>query len=229
MRVYPVVCELFTFCMSQVFRLTPLLVRGVVETIPPFTVDLQGVSIPRLVVSACFSCVQHFVRSPLFTQRGFFTDAGVGLLQTAIETADGVCSSASHIPWKSVMLKSSSKVISELTRCHNTVISLRKSHLSPRERWFNVESVASSISSTSPSRPRGVAISQFVEVGRCFFHQQKPTVRRHARHKWCKGSGFNAEKGSYTSEKAGLSRIQRKSSGAEKGIDPGGSVIVKGT
>ena len=151
--------------MFQVFRVSALFIRGVVDVIPPFSVDLQGVSIPRRDVGACISCVQHFVRSPLFTQRSFFTDTGVGLLQTAIDTAESVCSCTTVDPWRSVMLKSSTKVISELTRCHNTVIGLRQSHPSPKERWFNVEEVASSISSSSPTRPRGVVISEYVEVG----------------------------------------------------------------
>ena len=52
------------FCMFQVFRISALFIRGVADVIPPSSVDLQGVSIPRRDVGACISCVQHFVRSP---------------------------------------------------------------------------------------------------------------------------------------------------------------------
>ena len=164
---------MFIRWLFQVFRLAALFLRGVPEEIPSFTVDLQGVAVPRRDVSTTILCVQHFSRQRAFTRRSFFSDTDVGMLQTAIEAAGDVCSNPSYDPWKSVALKSNSKVFAELTRSHNSVVGLRREQSCSRERWFGVESVASSVAADSPNKSRGVVFSDFVEVGEVSFLSQK--------------------------------------------------------
>ena len=45
------------------------------------------------------ACVQDFVRHPLFTQRSFFSETGISVLNTAVTAADAARNSSRVYPW----------------------------------------------------------------------------------------------------------------------------------
>ena len=94
------------------------------------------------------------------------------------------------------------QVIAELTRSHNSVVGLRQEQSCDRERWFGVESVASSVASVSPDKSRGVVISDFVEVGDVSFMAQKQQSDDLPGPSGAKKATSNAEKGCYSCEEA---------------------------
>ena len=67
--------------------MTTLFLSDSVEELPTFTVSLNGVALSRRVVEQSIACVQSFVHSPRFTQRGFFNDNGINLLVSAVNAA----------------------------------------------------------------------------------------------------------------------------------------------
>ena len=77
-------------CCFQVFQFTALVVRGPSTLHPLFTVSLDGVAIDHEKVKGTVACVQDFVRRPLFTQRNFFSETGISMLNTAVTAADAV-------------------------------------------------------------------------------------------------------------------------------------------
>ena len=70
-------------CCSQVFQLTALFVRDPSELHPVFIVFPDGVAIDKKKVKGAVASVQDFVCHPLFTQRNFFPETGIGMLNTA--------------------------------------------------------------------------------------------------------------------------------------------------
>ena len=50
-------------------------------------------------VRGAVACVQDFVRHPLFTQRNYFSETGISMLNTAVTVADAVRNSAKFDPW----------------------------------------------------------------------------------------------------------------------------------
>ena len=62
--------------------------RGPSELHPVFTVSLDGVAMGHEKVKGALACVQDFVRDPLFTQRNFFSETGISMLNTAVAAAD---------------------------------------------------------------------------------------------------------------------------------------------
>ena len=134
------------------------MVRGPSESHPVFTVSLDGVAIDHDKVK-----VQDFVRHPLFTQRSFFSETGISMLNTAVTAADAVRNSARFDPWGAINVEAG-PVIADLKSCRKKIISQRKAVKDTRERWFSVETVASSAAGESAPRTT-VRISDVVEVG----------------------------------------------------------------
>ena len=85
-------------CCLQVFQLTALLVKSPSELHPVFTVSLIGVAIDHKKVNGAVACVQGFVRQPLFTQRNFFSETGISMINTAVAAADAVRHSSHFYP-----------------------------------------------------------------------------------------------------------------------------------
>ena len=109
------------------------------------------------------ACVQDFVRHPLFTQRSFFSETGISMLNTAVTAADAVRNSALFDPWGAIDVEAG-PVVADLKSCREKIISQRKAVKDTRERWFSTETVASS--AIGESAPRlTVRISDVVEVG----------------------------------------------------------------
>ena len=75
---------------------------GPSELHPVFTLSLNGVAIDHEKVKGAVTCVQYFVRHPLFTQRSFFSETGISMLNTAVTAADAVRNSGRFDPWGAI-------------------------------------------------------------------------------------------------------------------------------
>ena len=139
------------------------MVKGLSELHPVFTVSLYGVAIDHEQVKGAAACVQDFVRHPLFTQRSFFSETGISMLNTAVTAADAVRNSARFDPWGAIAVKAG-PVIADLKPCSEKNVSWRKAMKDTRERWFSAETVVSSVVGESAPRTT-VRISDVVEVG----------------------------------------------------------------
>ena len=139
------------------------MVKGPSEVHPVFTVSLDGVAIDHEKVKGAVACVQDFVRHPSFTQRSFFSETGIGMLNNAVTAADAVRSSAHFDPWGAIGVEAG-PVIIDLKSCREKILSQRKAVKDTRERWFSDETVASSAVGESAPKTT-VRISDVVEVG----------------------------------------------------------------
>ena len=137
------------------------MVKGPSELQPVFTVSLDGVAIDHEKVKGAVTCVQDFVRHPSFTQRSFFSETGIGMLNTAATAADVVRCSAHFDPWGAIDVEAG-PVIIDLKSCREKILSQRKAVKDTRERWF----IGETSSAVGESAPRTtVRISDVVEVG----------------------------------------------------------------
>ena len=139
------------------------MVKGPSEVHPVFTVSLDGVAIEHVKVKGAVACVQHFVCHPSFTERSFFSETGIGMLNNAVTAADTVRNSACFGPWRAIDVEAG-PVIIDLKSCREKILSQRKAVKDTRERWFSAETVASSAVGESAPRTT-VRISDVVEVG----------------------------------------------------------------
>ena len=139
------------------------MVKGPSELRPVFTVSLDGVAIDHQQVKGAVACVQDFVRHLLFTQRSFFSETGISMLNTAVTAADAVRNSDRFDPWGATGVEAGPD-IADLKSCREKILSHRKAVKDTRERWFSAETVASSAVSESAPRTT-VRISDVVEVG----------------------------------------------------------------
>ena len=128
-----------------------------------FTVSLDGVAIVHEQMKGAVVCVQDFVRPPLFTQGNFFSETGIGMLNTAVTAADAVRNSSKFDPWGAIDVETG-PVIVDLKSCREKNVSRRKAVKDTRERRFGAETVASS--AFDETAPRTTArISDVNEVG----------------------------------------------------------------
>ena len=139
------------------------MVKGASELHPGFTVSLDGVAIDHEKVKGAVACVQDFVRHPSFTQRIFFSETGISMLNTAVTAADAVRTSARIDPWGAIDVEGG-PVIIDLKFCREKILSQRKAVKDTRERWFSAETIASSAVGEIAPRTT-VRISDVVEVG----------------------------------------------------------------
>ena len=139
------------------------MVKGPSELHPVSTVSLDGVAINHDKVKGAVACVQDFVCHPSFTQRSFFSETGIRMLNTAVTAADAVRNSARFDPWGAIDVEAG-PVINDLKSCREKILSQRKAATDTWERWFSAETVASSAVGESAPRTT-VRISDFVEVG----------------------------------------------------------------
>ena len=130
-------------CCFQSFQLTALVVKGPFELHRVFTVLLNGVAIDHENVKGTVACVQDFVRHPLFTQRSFFSETGISMLNKAVTAADAVRNSAKFDPWGAIGVEAG-PVIADLKSCREKIVSRRKAVRDTRERWFSADTVFSS-------------------------------------------------------------------------------------
>ena len=121
------------------------MVKGPSEVHPVFTVSLDGVAIDHEKVKGAVACVQDFVRHPSFTQRSFFSETGIGMLNNAVTAADAVRNSAHFGRWGAIGVEAG-PVIIDLKFCREKILSQRKAVKDTRERWFSGETVAHQLS-----------------------------------------------------------------------------------
>ena len=139
------------------------MVKGPSELYPVFTVSLDGVAIDHEKVKGAVACVQDFVRHSSFTQRSFFSETGISMLNTAVTAADALRNSARFDPWGAIDVEAGPDII-DLKSCREKILSQRKAVKDTRERWFSAETVASSAVGESAPRTT-VRIFDVVEVG----------------------------------------------------------------
>ena len=109
------------------------------------------------------ACVQDFLHHPLFTQRNFFSETGISMLNTAVTVADAVRKSAKFDPRGKIGVEAG-PVIADLKLCREKIESRRKALRDTRERWLSSETVASSaVGEAAPHTT--LRISDVVEVG----------------------------------------------------------------
>ena len=150
-------------CCFQIFQLTALVVKCPSELHPVFTVSLNGVAISHDKVKWAVARVQVFVHHPLFTQRNFFSETGISMLDTAVTAAEAVRKSSTFDPWGAIGVEAG-PVIEDLKSCREKIVSRRKALKDTQERWFGAEFVVSSaVGETAPRTT--VRISDVVEVG----------------------------------------------------------------
>ena len=150
-------------CCFQILQLTALVVKGPSELHPVFTVSFDGVAVIQEKVKVAVACVQDFLRQPLFTQRNFFSEIGISMLNTAVTAADVVRNSSKFDPWGAIDVEVG-PVIADLKSCRENLVTRRKAVKDTRERWFGAETVAPSAVGEAASRTT-VRISDVVEVG----------------------------------------------------------------
>ena len=85
------------------------------------------------------------------------------MLNTAVTAADAVQNSAKFDPWGAIGVEAS-PVIADLKSWREKILSRRKAMKDTRERWYSVETVASSAAGETAPRT-SVRISEVVEVG----------------------------------------------------------------
>ena len=138
--------------------MTALVLRG-----PIINVSLNGVAIDHEKVKGAVVCVQDFLRHPLFTQRNFFSETGISMMNTTVTAADPVRHSSKFDPWGAISVEAG-PVIADLKSCLEKIILRRKAVKDTQERWFGSETVASSaVGKAAPCTT--VRISDVVEVG----------------------------------------------------------------
>ena len=139
------------------------MLKGPSELHPILTVSLNRVAIDHEKVKGAVVCVQDFARHPLFTQRNFFSETGISMLNTAVTAADAVRNSSKFDPWGAIGVKAG-PVIADLKSCRQKFVSRQRALRDTQERWFSAETVASSaVGETAPRTT--VRISDVVEVG----------------------------------------------------------------
>ena len=139
------------------------MVKGPLQPHPISTGSLDGVAIDHEKVKRAVSCVQDFCRHLLFTQRNFFSETGISMLNTADAAEKAFQHSSKFDPWRAIELETGA-VFSDLQSCQKKVFLWRKTLKDVRERWFGADSAAAStIVETGPRTT--VRFSHVVELG----------------------------------------------------------------
>ena len=144
--------------------MTTLFLHDSVEELPSFTVSLNGVALNRRVVETSIAWVQSFVRSPRFTQRGFFNEKGINLIVSDVNDAGSMPDQSTCEPWANVLPQDFEATLRDLRKAYDAVVVRRKEARDTSKRWFGVGSVESS-EVREPSCWTGVRISDVVQVG----------------------------------------------------------------
>ena len=137
--------------------------RGPSEPHPVFTLSVDGVAMDPEEVIWAVACVQDFVRHLLFTQRNFFYETGISVLNTAVAAADAVRDSSEFDPWRAFGLETG-PVIADINTCREKLVLRRKKVKDTRDRWLGADTVASSAVGEAALRTT-VRISEVFEVG----------------------------------------------------------------
>ena len=145
------------------FQLTALVVSGPSKAHPIFTVSLDGVTFDHERAKRAVPCVQDILCQPLFTQRNFFSEIGIGMLSTAIAGADAVRNTSELDLWRAIRV-AAGPLIADLESSWEKVVLRRKTVEDTRRCWFDAETIASSAVGEATTRTT-VRISDVVGVG----------------------------------------------------------------
>ena len=147
--------------MFQVFQLTALVIRGPATRGQRFIKNLDRVAIGGGEACGVLLCVQDFVRSPLFTQKGFILESGLTMFSETAAITNSINSASVCAPWSLAGTANANQVVSDLRACWDRVVWCRRTAKDTSERWYH----GGTPRSQTPSRP-GVLISDVVEEGR---------------------------------------------------------------
>ena len=142
------------------------MVRGPVDLPEKFSVCLNEVQIAHNEIEGAMACVlQPFiytiVRSPLFTQRNFFSESGISMLKKAVPSARIICERS----WRESIEVCAGSVISDLKACREKVVVSRKTSKESRGRWFDADSVVSSLVEKGTTRGGRAILDDSNDVG----------------------------------------------------------------
>ena len=143
---------------------------------PVSTVRLDGIALDRRVVEKSIACIQHFVQSPRFTQRNFFSDNGISLFVSAVNIAGSIRHQSTCEPWVNVLPEGYEATLMDLRKAYDAMVVRRKEARETSERWFGVHSVVSS-EVGEPSCRAGVRISDVVEIGQVEYLSESVPAR----------------------------------------------------
>ena len=129
---------------------------------PVFTVFPGAVANDHDKVKGAVACVNDFVRPPHFTQRNFFSETGISMLNTAVDASNAVRHSSEFDAWRAFKVQAG-PMIAELKSCREIVESRKKAVRDTRQHWFGAETVASSAAGEAVTRTT-VRIADVVEV-----------------------------------------------------------------
>ena len=125
--------------------------------------SLNGVAISHEKVKGAVAFVQDFLRHPLFSQRNFFSQTGISMVNTAVTAADAVRHSSKFDPLGAIGVEAG-PIIADLKSCGKENVSQMKAIKDTRERWFGAETAASiAVGEAAPSTT--ARISVVVEEG----------------------------------------------------------------
>ena len=109
------------------------MVKGLSELHPVFTVSLNGVAISHEKVKGAVECFPDFVRHPLFTQRNFFSQTGISMMNTAVTAAEAVRHISKFDIWGTIGVEAGPVTV-DLTSCREKTVSRRKAVKDTRGR-----------------------------------------------------------------------------------------------
>ena len=157
---------IFHICCFQVFQLTALVSSSPSESHPIFTASLDGVTFYHEEAKRAVARVQDFGRQPLFTQRNFFSEIGIGMLSTAVAAADAVRNSSEFGLWRAVGV-AAGPLIADLESCCEKVVLRRKTVKDTRRCWVGASSAVGEATTRTTVRISdvvGVGDVQYIEV-----------------------------------------------------------------
>ena len=138
--------------------------EGPSELHPIFTVSIDGFPIDHEKAKGAVACVQDLVGHPLFTQRNFFFETEIGMLNTAVSVANAFRHRSEFDPWRTIGVEAGPMMV-DLKSCREKVALRIKTVKDTRERCFGAQTVASSTACEAAPRTTTVCISRVVEVG----------------------------------------------------------------
>ena len=158
--------------------------KGLVTSGERFIIYLEHVMICEDKMRGPLLCVQDFVRSPHFTHRNFFCDAGSAVLAESAAICDSTTSSAVFEPCSHVETLSCSQVGAEVCAFANQAVDRRWAVKDSQGQWYAVGGIRPS-SEGSASRS-GVRITiilegrrvEYVPVGALFISIAGPSNLR---------------------------------------------------
>ena len=118
----------------------------------PFSIKLDCVAVNGEAVEGVITCVEDFVRDPLFTHKSFYSDSGVAMLKDAVAVAGSVIVGEDFNPWSVFGDGCNQQDVSHLQSCPEKVVFWRKASQHRGERWFGGPSAGSGFQSSNVVR-----------------------------------------------------------------------------